>query len=84
MVKIRYKAPDGDTSRLIKGGVVDDGTPFTSASRDLQFASAVAGFGMLLRASPHKGDLTYAGVLEIAASAIGDDPGGIAASSSPW
>lgn len=76
IVKIRYKAPDGDASRLIKGGVVDEGTPFTSASRDLQFASAVAGFGMLLRESPRKGDLTYEAVLEIAGSAIGDDPGG--------
>jgi Ca-activated chloride channel family protein len=76
IVKIRYKVPDGDKSRLIKGGVVDEGTPFTSASRDLQFAAAVAGFGMLLRESPHKGDLTYAGILEIAGSALGNDAGG--------
>ncbi len=76
IVKVRYKAPDGDVSKLVKGGVVDEGAPFTSASRDLQFASAVAGFGMLLRESPHKGDLSYAGVLEIAGSALGNDAGG--------
>ncbi|MDR3622954.1 MAG: VWA domain-containing protein [Paludisphaera borealis] len=76
IVKLRYKAPDGDASKLIKGGVLDAGTPFTSASRDLQFASAVAGFGMLLRDSPHKGDLTFAAVVEIAGSAVGNDPGG--------
>ena len=76
IVKIRYKAPEGDTSQLIKGGVVDEGTPFSSASRDLQFASAVAGFGMLLRESPHKGDLTYSGVLEMASSAVDNDVGG--------
>ena len=29
---------------------------------DFKFAAAVAGFGMLLRDSPHKGTLTYAGV----------------------
>jgi Ca-activated chloride channel family protein len=76
MVKIRYKAPDGDASQLVKGGVVDEGLPFGSASRDLQFAAAVAGFGMLLRDSPHKGDLTFPAVLEIAGSALGPDPGG--------
>jgi len=36
------------------------------ASDDLKFACAVAGFGMLLRDSPYKGSLTYAGLLEIA------------------
>ena len=71
LVKLRYKAPDGDTSRLIERGVVDDGTPFSPASDDFKFAGAVAGFGMLLRDSPHKGNLTYAGVLELAASASG-------------
>jgi Ca-activated chloride channel homolog len=76
IVKVRYKAPDGDTSQLSKGGVVDEGEPFSSASRDLQFASAVAGFGMLLRESAHKGDLTYAGVVEIASSTVGSDGSG--------
>jgi Ca-activated chloride channel family protein len=35
-------------------------------SDDFKFASAVAGFGMLLRDSPHKGSLTYPAVLELA------------------
>ncbi|QEH32746.1 hypothetical protein OJF2_12250 [Aquisphaera giovannonii] len=60
----------------MKGGVVDDGTPAESASRDLRFAAAVAGFGMLLRDSPHKGDMTFARVEDLAAPAVGDDPGG--------
>jgi Ca-activated chloride channel family protein len=75
-VKLRYKRPDGDTSRLIQIGVVDPGKSFGEASDDLKFACAVAGFGMLLRDSPDKGSLTYAGVLEIAEPAAAHDPSG--------
>jgi len=46
---------------------------FAKASKDFQFASAVASFGMLLRDSPYKGDTTYDAVLEIAGSAVGQD-----------
>src|SRR4029077_19449518 len=55
LVKLRYKAPDGDSSKLIKLGVVDKGTGYGTVSDDFKFACAVAGFGMLLRESPHKG-----------------------------
>ncbi len=75
-VKIRYKQPDGDRSRLIETGVVDGGRSFGEASDDLKFAAAVAGFGMLLRDSPQRGSLTYAGILEIAQPATKRDPGG--------
>ncbi len=75
-VKLRYKQPDGDKSKLLETGVVDAGRSFGEASDDLKFAAAVAGFGMLLRDSPHKGSLTYAGVLEIAQPVSARDPGG--------
>jgi Ca-activated chloride channel homolog len=75
-VRLRYKRPDGDTSKLIEIGVVDSGRPFADASDDLKFAAAVAGFGMLLRDSPSKGSLTYAGILEIAQPVSTRDPGG--------
>ena len=65
-VRLRYKKPDGDTSRLIKQGVVDKGVKYVDASEDFKFSSAVAGFGMLLRGSRHKGSLTYAAILELA------------------
>jgi len=76
LVKLRYKAPDGDTSKLIKLGVVDKGTSYGTASDDFKFACAVAGFGMLLRESPHKGSLTYDAVLELASSAASRDAHG--------
>ena len=75
-VKLRYKRPDGDTSRLLEYGVVDQGHSFAQASDDLKFASAVAGFGMLLRDSADKGSMTYPGVLEIAESTLSRDSSG--------
>jgi Ca-activated chloride channel family protein len=75
-VKLRYKEPDGQESRLLERGVVDEGAEYARASADFKFASAVAGFGMLLRDSPHRGSLSYAGVRELAESAIGADPSG--------
>ena len=75
-VDLRYKAPDGDVSKLLSFPAVDDGRDFSAASVDFKFASAVAGFGMLLRSSPHAGTLTWPGLIELAQGAIGPDPGG--------
>jgi Ca-activated chloride channel homolog len=75
-VKLRYKRPDVDTSRLLEYGVVDNGNSFADASDDLKFASSVAAFGMLLRDSADKGSLTYPGVLEIAESTLSRDSSG--------
>jgi Ca-activated chloride channel homolog len=75
-VKIRYKRADGDTSRRLEYCVVDEGRSFAQASDDLKFASAVAGFGMLLRDSADKASLTYPGILEIAESTLSKDSSG--------
>jgi Ca-activated chloride channel family protein len=75
-VKMRYKPPAGDTSRRLEYGVVDKGKSVADASDDFKFACAVAGFGMLLRDSAHKGSLTYPGLLEIAESTLVADPSG--------
>ena len=72
-VKARYKAPDGDTSRLVAVTVKGSGG---TESADLRFAAAVAGFGMLLRDSEYKGSASFAQVLELARGAQGADPGG--------
>jgi Ca-activated chloride channel homolog len=64
-VRIRYKRPDGQDSQLIEQGVVDENKDLADASEDFRFVAAVAGFGMLLRDSPHKGTLTYAGLREL-------------------
>jgi secreted protein with Ig-like and vWFA domain len=75
-VKIRYKQPDGDTSKLLEFPITDTGKRFGQADQDFRFAAAVAQFGMLLRGSEHKGDSNYAAVLEIATEAAAGDKSG--------
>ncbi|AGA30909.1 YfbK domain-containing protein [Singulisphaera acidiphila] len=76
LVKLRFKRPDEDQSQLLEYFVKDEGTEYARASDDFKFAGAVAGFGMLLRDSPHRGTLTYPGVVELATAALGKDPSG--------
>lgn len=69
-VKLRYKAPDGLRSRLLEHVVRDE---VDRPTRDFRFAAAVAGFGMLLRESPHAGSLTLEAVIEMAEEGQGPD-----------
>ncbi|WP_165251327.1 vWA domain-containing protein [Paludisphaera soli] len=75
-VKIRFKAPEGDVSKLIEQGFIDEGRGASEASGEFRFAAAVASFGMLLRDSPHKGDSSFGGVVELAEAGLADDPSG--------
>jgi Ca-activated chloride channel homolog len=75
-VKLRYKDPDGDTSRLLSVAVKDSAAV---DSADVRFAAAVAAFGMLLRDSEYKGTATFANVVELAREGQGRDPGGFRA-----
>lgn len=75
-LKLRYKQPDGDKSALMEIPVTDSGATLEKSSRDFRFAAAVAGFGMLLRDSEHKGNLTWEGVQELAVEGKGEDKGG--------
>jgi Ca-activated chloride channel family protein len=76
LVKLRYKAPDGDVSTLIRTPAKDAGATFAAAANDFKFAASVAGFGMILRGSPFRGDATLAAVEEIASANVGEDPDG--------
>ncbi|MEM9324311.1 MAG: von Willebrand factor type A domain-containing protein [Bacteroidota bacterium] len=73
-VKFRYKEPQGTQSKLIVETL--GGEPSKEMSQNLQWASAVAGFGMLLRDSEFKGSWDYEVLLAQARSAIGKDPYG--------
>ena len=75
-LKLRYKEPDGEVSRLLKQPVLDATTPIAAASENLRFAAAVAELGLLLRESPHKGEASYDQVAEMASRALGGDPDG--------
>ena len=72
-IKVRYKAPDGDASRLLEFPVREAGQKRTS---NLGFAAAVAQFGMLLRRSEFKGDATWQSTIALAREHRGSDPDG--------
>jgi Ca-activated chloride channel homolog len=75
-VKVRYKEPEGSASKLLSFPVADADHTLAETSRDFRFSAAVAGFGMLLRGSAHKGDVSFAMVRKLADEAKGDDPQG--------
>ena len=75
-VKFRYKPVGQQESRLIETAVDDRGESFSASSENFRFSAAVAGFGMLLRDSKFKTDLTYEDVIEIAKGAVGEDESG--------
>lgn len=75
-VKLRFKKPTADVSELREFALKDKPKKFGQASSDFQFASSVAGYGMLLRSSPYRGALTVGFVAEVAAANQGSDQGG--------
>ena len=72
-LKLRYKAPNSDVSKLIEKPLANSMIPISSTSDNFRFASAVIEFGMLLRDSEFKGDATYEEVVKLANSARGAD-----------
>lgn len=75
-VKFRYKAPDGDVSKLIEHPVKDKQISIAKTSDNFRFAASVAQFGMLLRNSEFKSNASYADVLSLARNAKGNDEEG--------
>jgi Ca-activated chloride channel family protein len=75
-IKLRYKAPDGEVSKLIERTVPAQPVALEQASPTFRFAAAVAEFGLLLRNSEHKGQASYQQVLELATEAKGNDEEG--------
>jgi len=71
-VKIRYKEPNEDTSRLITKTVRKSDVR-SEPTGDFAWASAVAEFGMLLSNSPFLGSSSYDHVLRTAQMNIGKD-----------
>jgi Ca-activated chloride channel family protein len=76
-LKIRYKLPDSDTSRLIETPIsaanevapADGGTQ----AREARFAAAVAAFGQLLRGGQYTGAFGYDDVVALAQANKGED-----------
>ncbi|CAI2934197.1 vWA domain-containing protein [Aminobacter niigataensis] len=77
-VKIRYKAPDGDVSKLITTPVTraNEVSSFDAAGADQRFSVAVAAFGQKLRDEDATDKFGFDRIAEIASAARGADPYG--------
>ena len=75
-VKLRYKQPDGDTSKLIQKPIKDSDVTLSKTSDAFRFSSAIAEFGMLLRDSEFKKNASYDAVIARAKGAMGKDTHG--------
>jgi Ca-activated chloride channel family protein len=74
-VRIRYKLPKSDTSKLIETPI-DRRVEFASfdqAPQDARFAVGVAAFAELLRGGKYNGSMSYDDVLRIARASRGKD-----------
>jgi Ca-activated chloride channel homolog len=72
-LKLRYKPLNSEESKMVDMVVNDRGRKLSQSSDDFRFSAAVAAFGMLLRNSEYKGNITYDEVLELARNARGKD-----------
>lgn len=75
-LKLRYKQPDGDVSKLISVAVKDKNNSWKNSSENFRWSAAVAEFGMLLRASKYAQEANYESVVNLAKSARGKDEEG--------
>ncbi len=75
-IDFRYKLPDSNSSQLLNLDVFDENTSFPAASENMRFAAAAAGFGLMLRDSEFKGELSWDDLLEWAENAREFDPNG--------
>ena len=69
-LRLRYKAPGEDTSRLIEVAINRDAG---NAGADQRFAAAIAGFGQLLRGGVYTGGWTWADAIALAEANTGGD-----------
>lgn len=86
-LKIRYKLPDGEKSKLISTPVTvqnlrgvcppDTKCEAVAPSADVRFAVAVAGFGQMLRGGKYTGSYGYDDVITLANEARGKDEFGL-------
>jgi Ca-activated chloride channel family protein len=73
-LRLRYKLPGSDTSRLIEQPLeTADIMDSAKTSADFRFAAAVAAFGQQLRGGKYTGELGYDAILKLARDARGQD-----------
>lgn len=75
-LKLRYKEPDGEKSKLLEFPLTDRRTTWEKSSPDFRFAAAVASYGMLLRGSNYMSEATWRTTAEWAREGLGTDENG--------
>ena len=77
-VKLRYKAPTGDRSKLVSRVVQqrDAQADITATSNNYRFAASAAAFGQLLRNSHYTAKFTFQDAAQLAKTARGRDENG--------
>ncbi len=75
LLRLRYKQPDSNTSKLIERPVkmADIINTLEKTSERFRFSASVAGFGQLLRGGKYTDNYQYDDVLELARNARGRD-----------
>lgn len=72
-VKLRYKKPDENKSRLIEIPVSDNHIDIQNATSSFKLAAGVAQFGLLLRNSKYKENANFDSVIKLAKQGMGKD-----------
>ncbi len=75
-LKLRYKAQDGNKSKLITTPVMDKNKSWENTSDNFRWSAAVAGFGMILRSSEFVQGIDTPFVIKLAKEAKGEDEEG--------
>jgi Ca-activated chloride channel family protein len=75
LLRLRYKLPDSDTSKLIEQPLktADIQRDAGKTSADFRFSAAVAAFGQLLRGGKYTGEFGYDDITKLAQNARGTD-----------
>ncbi len=72
-LKFRYKPPKEKKSILIEHIVKNNVTDLEETSNNFRFSASVAAFGMLLRDSKYKGNISYKDIKKLAEASKGKD-----------
>ena len=72
-IKLRYKKPNEDVSKLLEVTAKDEGLTLSATSNNFRFSAAVASFAMILRDSKFKGNVNFDSVKTMAEGAMGKD-----------
>ena len=75
-VKLGYKKPGENESKLVAHPLVDNQVALENTSDNFRWAASVAAFGMLLRESEYVSGYSYDKVIELAEGARGKDKEG--------